>query len=70
MNVEFLVIACLGIFIGFFVQTMIGFAGALVALPILLLKMDLPEAISYIAIFYLFSSLFLVNLFSTGTDIR
>ena len=56
MNIELLIITCIGIFCGFFVQTMVGFAGALVALPILLLKMDLPEAVAFIAIFYLFSS--------------
>lgn len=61
MDIQLLLVACLGIFIGFFVQTMVGFAGALVALPILLLKMELPEAVAYLAIFYFFSSLFLVK---------
>lgn len=60
MDIQFLIVAALGIFFGFFVQTMVGFAGALVAMPILLLEMDLPEAVSYLAIFYFFSSIFLV----------
>ncbi|WP_363322584.1 sulfite exporter TauE/SafE family protein [uncultured Dokdonia sp.] len=46
----------IGIFIGFFIQTIIGFAGALISLPFLLFVMPLPEAISYITIFYAISS--------------
>ena len=61
MSVEVFVILALGIFIGFYVQTVIGFAGSLLALPILLFKMELPDAISYISIFYLFSSVFLIS---------
>ncbi len=45
-----------GIFLGFFVQTIIGFAGALIALPLLLMAMPLPGAIAYISIFYFISS--------------
>jgi len=48
------------IFCGFFVQTVVGFAGALIALPILLIGLKLPDAIAYISIFYLFSSISLV----------
>lgn len=46
----------LGIFFGFFIQTIIGFAGALIALPFLLMAMPLPSAIAYISIFYFISS--------------
>lgn len=46
----------LGIFLGFFIQTVIGFAGSLVALPILLMEMSLPNAIAYLSIFYFISS--------------
>ena len=46
----------IGIFTGFFVQTIIGFAGALIALPFLLCVMPLAEAVSYISMFYLISS--------------
>lgn len=46
----------IGIFTGFFVQTIIGFAGALIALPFLLCVMPLAEAVSYISMFYLLSS--------------
>lgn len=46
----------IGIFAGFFVQTIIGFAGALIALPFLLCVMPLTEAVSYISLFYLISS--------------
>ncbi|NER13691.1 TSUP family transporter [Leptobacterium flavescens] len=57
---EVLLIAIIGIFCGFFVQTMIGFAGALISLPILLFAMNLPDAVAYISIFYLFSSVFMI----------
>ncbi len=61
MNVDVLIILGIAIFCGFFVQTLIGFAGSLIALPILLLAVKLPDAIAFISIFYLFSSAFLVH---------
>ena len=61
MSIEVFLILALGIFIGFYVQTVIGFAGSLLALPILLFKMELPDAIAYISIFYLFSSVFMIS---------
>lgn len=51
-----LLLLTIGIFAGFFIQTVIGFGGALIALPFLLLVMPLSEAVSYISIFYLISS--------------
>ncbi len=57
----FVLILAVGIFVGFFVQTILGFGGALVALPILLFAMPVPEAIAYISIFYVFSSLYLMR---------
>lgn len=50
----------IGIFAGFYVQTVVGFAGTLVSLPILLLAMPLPDAIAYVSIFYFFSSVSLI----------
>lgn len=61
MDTEIFLILSVGIFVGFYVQTLIGFAGSLMALPILLFKMELPDAIAYISIFYLFSSIFLIS---------
>lgn len=55
-----LLVLAIGIFIGFFVQTLMGFGGALVALPILLFKYSLKEAVSYLAIFYFLSSIYLI----------
>jgi uncharacterized membrane protein YfcA len=46
----------IGIFTGFFIQTIIGFAGALIALPFLLFVMPLSEAVCYISIFYFIST--------------
>ena len=61
MEIYFYVIVATAIFFGFFVQTVVGFAGSLIALPILLLSVTLPDAIAYISIFYIFSSIFLIN---------
>lgn len=61
MDAELLLILGTAIFCGFFVQTVVGFAGSLIALPILLIGLKLPDAIAYISIFYLFSSAFLVS---------
>ncbi|QED39012.1 sulfite exporter TauE/SafE family protein [Antarcticibacterium arcticum] len=61
MNIDILVILGIAIFCGFFVQTLIGFAGSLISLPILLLAVKLPDAIAFISIFYLFSSAFMVH---------
>lgn len=60
MDLNILIILGIAIFLGFFVQTLIGFAGSLIALPILLLAVKLPDAIAFISIFYLFSSAFMV----------
>jgi uncharacterized membrane protein YfcA len=46
-----IVLLTIGIFTGFFVQTITGFAGALIALPFLLFVMPLPDAIGYLSIF-------------------
>ena len=51
-----LLLLIIGIFFGFFVQTISGFAGALVALPFLLFVMPLAEAVCYISIFYSIAS--------------
>lgn len=61
MDPEILIILGIAIFLGFFVQTVVGFAGSLVALPVLLIGLKLPDAIAYISIFYFFSSVFLVS---------
>lgn len=61
MDPELLILLGTAIFCGFFVQTVVGFAGSLIALPILLIGLKLPDAIAYISIFYLFSSIFLVS---------
>jgi uncharacterized membrane protein YfcA len=60
MSLVILLVVGVGIFTGFFIQTLIGFAGALIALPILLLVLDLQDAIAYISIFYFFSSVYLI----------
>ena len=55
--VTFLILA-LGIFLGFFVQTIAGFAAGLIALPILCIVLPLPEASAFISVFFfIFSAL-------------
>lgn len=61
MDLQILLIIGIAIFCGFFVQTLVGFAGSLVALPILLISIKLPDAIAYVSIFYCFSSSFMVR---------
>ncbi len=61
MALSVFLILILAIFLGFFIQTVVGFAGALVALPILLIGMSLQDAIAYLALFYLYSSIILVS---------
>lgn len=51
-----LLLLTIGIFAGFFIQTIIGFAGALIALPFLLFVMPLSEAVGYISLFYFIST--------------
>jgi uncharacterized membrane protein YfcA len=60
VDIELIIILSIAIFCGFFVQTLVGFAGSLIALPILLLGLQLPDAIAYISLFYLFSSTYMV----------
>ena len=51
-----LLVLVIGIFSGFFIQTIIGFGGALISLPFLLFVMPLPDAVAYITIFYAIAS--------------
>ncbi|CAL2081720.1 sulfite exporter TauE/SafE family protein [Tenacibaculum sp. 190524A05c] len=60
MALSVFLVLVLAVFLGFFIQTVVGFAGALVALPILLIVMNLQDAIAYLALFYLYSSAILV----------
>ena len=52
MEITILAISSLAIFLGFFVQTITGFAAGLVAAPILLIIFDLPETIALLSIFF------------------
>ncbi len=61
MVIDLYFVVAVAIFFGFFVQTVVGFAGSLIALPLLLLSFALPDAIAFISIFYIFSSVFLIN---------
>ncbi|NEV92902.1 sulfite exporter TauE/SafE family protein [Psychroflexus sp. YR1-1] len=60
MELYVLIILAIAVFCGFFIQSLVGFAGSMVALPILLFAVKLPDAIAYVSIFYLFSSSYLV----------
>jgi hypothetical protein len=55
-----LLILIMGIGLGFFVQTVAGFAGGLFALPIILHVIPMQEAVAYISIFLCIFSILLV----------
>jgi len=55
-----LLILIIGIFMGFFVQTIIGFGAALISLPILLYVMPLSDGVAYLSIFNLISAPFYI----------
>jgi uncharacterized membrane protein YfcA len=61
MEITTLIIIITGIFLGFFIQTIIGFGGTLVSLPILLIVLEMPNAIAYISLFYFISSIVLIS---------
>lgn len=60
LELNVLLILAIAIFCGFFIQSLVGFAGSLVAIPILLFVVKLPDAIAMVSIFYLFSSTYMV----------
>ncbi|MBU1017507.1 sulfite exporter TauE/SafE family protein [Patescibacteria group bacterium] len=56
-----LIILGLGIGFGFLIQTIVGFAASLIALPILLLTLNLQDSIAFLSIFHLIFSVFLIS---------
>ena len=56
---EFLIIS-VAIFVGFFVQSIAGFASMLMAMPFLLMVLDLKEALALGAVFFALFSLILI----------
>ena len=58
-----LIIIILGISLGFFIQTLLGFAAPLVALPLLLLVLHIQPAVAFVSVF---SLLFCFGLFFTN----
>ena len=60
MDPQSLAIAAAAIFIGFFVQTVIGFAAGLVAIPILLLVFPIQEAVAFISVYQIVFSIIMV----------
>lgn len=53
-------VVALGVFLGFFVQTIIGFAAVLVALPILLTVLELRDAVVFISLLLAVFSILLI----------
>lgn len=54
------IVIILAISIGFFVQAVAGFAAALTSLPILLLVLELPDAVALLSFLFVISSILLV----------
>src|SRR6056297_1691178 len=55
-----LIILIAGIGLGFFIQTVAGFAGGLFALPIILQVIPMQEAVAYLSVFLCLFSILLV----------
>lgn len=61
METTVLIITSIGIGIGFFIQTVVGFAATLFALPILLTVLSLQDSITCLSIFHLIFSIILIS---------
>ncbi|NIA02111.1 MAG: sulfite exporter TauE/SafE family protein, partial [Nitrospirae bacterium] len=61
METTVLIVTSIGIGIGFFIQTIVGFAATLFALPILLTVLSLQDSIAYLSIFHLIFSIILIS---------
>jgi len=57
-----------GVFLGFFTQTIVGFASALVGFPFLLTQYNLQEATSFLSFYYIIFSIVLVYKNRKDTD--
>lgn len=60
METAHLIILIIGVGLGFYIQTVAGFAAALVALPIILSVLNLQEAIALMSIFFFIFSIVLI----------
>lgn len=61
METTVLIITGIGVGIGFFLQTIVGFAATLFALPILLTVLNLQDSIACLSIFHLIFSIILIS---------
>ncbi len=59
MTIEHFLIVAIGVSIGFYVNTIVGFSAALVAFPFILLVMNMRDAVGLESILFLFSSIIL-----------
>ena len=57
MELSTIIVLSLGVFLGGFIQTALGFAAGLVAFPIILLKLDFHQASAVMSIYFLAFSL-------------
>jgi uncharacterized membrane protein YfcA len=60
MEAIHLLILIIGVGLGFYVQTVIGFAAALVALPIILYILNIQESVALLSIFFLIFGIILI----------
>lgn len=60
MEATFLLIIIIGVGIGFYIQTVAGFAAALVTLPIILKVLNIQEAVALMSIFFFLFSIILI----------
>lgn len=55
-----LIILIVAIFLGIYIQTVLGFAAALVAIPILLITLSIQEAVAFVSIIFVVFSIILI----------
>jgi uncharacterized protein len=74
MEIIYLLILAIGVGLGFYAQTIVGFAASLVAFPIILNILEIQEAVALMSIFFFIFSIILIyknwNLINKKTIIK
>lgn len=68
MGILNFIIAGIGIGVGFYIQTVVGFAASLFAIPLLLAVLPMQQAIALMSVFLLLFSIILVYKINEGNS--
>ena len=60
MELFAIMIICIAVFVGFFAQTVVGFGAGIIALPILLLVLELKESVAVMSVYFFIFSAYLI----------